>query len=187
MIHITSHIWEWGQMNHKVWLINAMIMITVVFGSLNSLAWSNGGYSEYPTNPDYGTHDWIAQHALEWLPENEKQYILDNLNQYLFGTELPDNPEGYGDTLKHHVYYSANGDLQENDSAVRAREEYNKAMETIKENDFENARKYAGAMTHYIADLGVFGHVMGADTDWGAETHHSDYEDYVNDRNRSVQ
>lgn len=35
-------------------------------------------------------------------------------------------------------------------------------------------------MTHYIADMAVFGHVMGASTNWGAEVHHSDYEDYVN-------
>jgi len=50
-------------------------------------AWSNGGYSEDPSNPDYGTHDWIAQHALEWLPASEKQYIEDNLAVYLYGTE----------------------------------------------------------------------------------------------------
>jgi membrane peptidoglycan carboxypeptidase len=37
-------------------------------------------------------------------------------------------------------------------------------------------------MTHYIADLAVFGHVMGASTAWGTETHHSDYEDYVDAR-----
>ena len=40
-------------------------------------------------------------------------------------------------------------------------------------------------MTHYIADLAVFGHVMGASTAWGTETHHSDYEDYVNTRTSS--
>ncbi len=34
-------------------------------------------------------------------------------------------------------------------------------------------------MTHYIADLAVFGHVMGASTPWGVEVHHSDYEDHV--------
>jgi hypothetical protein len=32
---------------------------------------------------------------------------------------------------------------------------------------------------HYVADMAVFGHVMGASTSWGAESHHSDYEDYV--------
>ena len=40
-------------------------------------------------------------------------------------------------------------------------------------------------MTHYIADLAVFGHVMGTSTPWGSETHHSDYEDYVNTQTSS--
>jgi hypothetical protein len=43
----------------------------------------------------------------------------------------------------------------------------------------------AGIMSHYIVDMAVFGHVMGAGTDWGAETHHSDYESYVNQRTNS--
>lgn len=34
-------------------------------------------------------------------------------------------------------------------------------------------------MTHYICDVGVFGHVMGSGTAWGNEVHHSDFEDYV--------
>jgi len=37
-------------------------------------------------------------------------------------------------------------------------------------------------VAHYIADMAVFGHVMGASTAWGAESHHSDYEDYVQGR-----
>ena len=73
----------------------------------SGLAWSNGGYSADPSNPGYGTHDWIAQHALDWLPTEEKQYIVDNLATYLYGTELPDNPAGIGDTTKHHIYYNS--------------------------------------------------------------------------------
>ncbi len=37
-------------------------------------------------------------------------------------------------------------------------------------------------MTHYIADVAVFGHVMGSSTPWGNEKHHADYESYVEDR-----
>jgi hypothetical protein len=33
--------------------------------------------------------------------------------------------------------------------------------------------------------MAVFGHVMGSGTDWGPETHHSDYETYVNERTNS--
>ncbi|MBS7618002.1 hypothetical protein KEJ25_05270 [Candidatus Bathyarchaeota archaeon] len=42
-----------------------------------------------------------------------------------------------------------------------------------------------GAMTHYISDAAVFSHLMGSNTDWGSEQHHSDYETYVNGRTNS--
>ncbi|XHH07944.1 MAG: zinc dependent phospholipase C family protein [Candidatus Bathyarchaeia archaeon] len=145
--------------------------------------WSNGGYSANPMQPDYGTHDWIAQHALDFLPSNEKQYITANLAVYLYGTELPDLPAsqgGIGDTTKHHTYYYSNGTLQDDASAKRAREEYQKALTYLKSGNYTEAAKNAGALTHYIADMAVFGHVMGANTAWGTEVHHSDYENHVN-------
>ncbi|MGB9671510.1 MAG: C39 family peptidase, partial [Candidatus Norongarragalinales archaeon] len=147
--------------------------------------WGNGGYSTDPNNPKYGTHDWIAEHALDWLPQAEKQFIRDNLAAYLYGTELPDNgaaPDGIGDATKHHVYYFANGSLQDDASAVRAQEEYNAAVNFYNAGNYLEAAKRLGMMTHYVADMAVFGHVMGYGTDWGAETHHSDYENYVGAR-----
>jgi hypothetical protein len=153
-----------------------------------TLGWSNGGYSSNPSQPDYGTHDWIAHHALDYLPIQEKQFITDNLAAYLYGTELPDNSQasnGIGDTAKHHVYYSASGALTDNASAGRANAEFNSALNFLKAKDYADAAKTAGTMTHYIADLAVFGHVMGAAMSWGSETHHSDYEDYVNARTSS--
>jgi hypothetical protein len=153
-----------------------------------AFCWSNGGYSDNPAQPVYGTHDWIAQHALDYLPTQEKQYITDNLAAYLYGTELPDNsgaPDGIGDTTKHHIYYSASGALMDDASAQRARTEYNTALNYLKTKDYVDAAKTAGTMTHYIADLAVFGHVMGASTAWGTEIHHSAYEDYVDSRTSS--
>jgi hypothetical protein len=152
----------------------------------NSWAWSNGGYSSDPADPDYGTHDWIAEHALDWLPAEEKQYMLGNLAAYLYGTELPDNggaPDGIGDSLlNHHIYYDSAESMTDDAAAVRASTEYNDTLAYLKANDYANASKNAGIMTHYIADMAVFGHVMGASTDWGNETHHSDYENHVNVR-----
>lgn len=160
-------------------LLGAFSSVSGVFG------WSNGGFSVDPANPDYGTHDWIAQHASDWLPTGEKQFILDNLSSYLYGTELPDNggaPDGIGDTTKHHVYYHADGSLQDDAAAVRAQEEYASALSLYLANDLVNTSKTLGAMVHYISDVAVFGHVMGSSTDWGNEVHHSDYENYVNGR-----
>lgn len=168
----------------------SMFLLATLFLSFavgEARCWSNGGYSDDPSHPDYGTHDWIAQHALDWLPQNEKQYILDNLKAYLYGTELPDNsqaPDGIGDTTKHHVYYYSNGTLQDDASAKRAQTEYQQALTYLLGKDYTDAAKTAGIMTHYIADVAVWAHVMGAGTDWGAETgnEHSNYEDYVDGR-----
>jgi hypothetical protein len=149
-----------------------------------ALCWSNNGYSDNPAQPKYGTHDWIAQHALDWLPNEEKQYITDNLATYLYGTELPDNSQaadGIGDTSKHHIYFYADGSLQDDAAAQRASEEYQKALNYLKNNDYSDAAKTAGTMSHYIADVAVFGHVMGSKTAWGTEVHHEDYESHVDD------
>jgi PKD repeat protein len=165
-------------------IILILVLLTSIFSVLPTCVggWSNGGYSDNPSSPDYGTHDWIAQHALEWLPIEEKQYILDNFNSYLYGTELPDNsgPEdGIGDTATHHIYYNRNGELTDDSSASRAAVEYSHAKSHLVNKNYVDASKYAGIMSHYIVDVGVFGHVMGKNTDWGAEVHHSDYENYV--------
>jgi len=153
-----------------------------------ALCWSNGGYSADPANSNYGTHDWIAQHALDYLPAEEKQYITSNLQVYLFGTELPDLPKsqgGFGDTTKHHIYYSAEGALTDDASAKRAQAMYNEALCDLEAGNLTGAAEVAGAMTHYIADLAVFGHVMGVSTAWGTEVHHSDYETHVNSQTGS--
>lgn len=158
------------------------VLITFLFLSSHAAAWSNGGYSSDPTHPDYGTHDWTAQHALDWLPASEKQYIVGNLAAYLYGTELPDNggaSDGIGDTTLHHVYYYSDHSLQDDASAVRASEEYEAAKTYLQASNYYMAAKTAGILSHYVVDPAVFGHVMGASTDWGAEVHHSDYEDYV--------
>ncbi len=150
------------------------IMIALLLlGALSTLlpasptaAWSNGGYSADPSDPDYGTHDWIAQHALDWLPINEKQYILDNLNDYLYGTELPDNgaaPDGIGDFFNHHVYFYSTGDLQDDASASRAQEEYDEVIARLASGEDALAAKHAGIMSHYIADrtIGPRQHIEG--------------------------
>jgi hypothetical protein len=162
-------------------VLGASINFAVVFG------WSNGGFSSDPNNPKYGTHDFIAQYALRW------QVIIPNLvnfplNAYLYGTELPDNgqaPDGIGDTAKHHVYYFSNGSLQDDSSAVRAQQEFVNAVSLFKAGKTVEAAERLGMVAHYISDVAVFGHVMGSATDWGPEIHHSDYEDYVNERTNS--
>ena len=177
-------------MKKKIFIIAILLLGSLVTSCLGSVqGWSNGGYSADPSYPDYGTYDWIAQQALDWLPTQEKQYIIDNLAAYLYGTELPDNnnasvPGHIGDTTKHHVYFWANGSLQDDVAADRAAEEYAVALDLLSAGNFSGAALTAGIMSHYIGDVAVFAHVMGASTDWGAETGniHSNYESYVDTR-----
>jgi len=165
----------------------AILCLLLAFVS-PSLCWSNGGFSSDPLNTKYGTHDWIAEHALDWLPDEAKRWILANKALYLYGTELPDNgqaPDGIGDTQLHHVYFYADGRLMDDSSAVRANATYRQSLGCLLRGDMASAAKYAGAMTHYISDVAVFGHVMGKATPWGEEVHHSDYESYVNSKTSS--
>lgn len=162
--------------------------LTASFSCTRVSAWSNGGYSADPAHPDYGTHDWIAQHAMDWLPAEEKQFLTDNLAWYLYGTELPDNGQaagGVGDTTKHHVYFATNGGLTDGVAGVRAREEYVAAQQAFGLGNFSAAAMHLGMVAHYVADLSVFGHMMGAATVWGTEVHHSDYENHVLDKTRN--
>jgi len=164
-----------------------IILLATAIGAKPASAWSNGGYSDNPAQPIYGTHDWIAEHALDWLPQQEKQYLIDNKANYLYGTELPDNnqtPDGIGDTPKHHFYFYANGTTQDNASATRAAQMYQTALNYLKAKDYPDAAKAAGTMSHYIADVAVWAHVMSTNTDWGNETgnNHPNYEAYVNRR-----
>lgn len=159
------------------------IIIVLVFLLVSSLflnagsAWSNGGPSSYPSKPNYGTHDWIPEHALQWLPENESFYLVENKAEYLYGTEMPDFV--ICDQYLHHVYFDKNGNLRDDSAAVRAQEEYELTIKYLADKNYQSAAQHAGIMAHYIGDIAVFGHVMGSNTDWSNESHHSDYENWV--------
>ena len=142
-------------------------------------AWSNGGYSSNTAEPDYGTHDWIAEASLG-IQTGNVSFLSAYDSMFLLGTEAPDNPQYIGDTSEHHVYFRASGLLQDDSAGIRAREMYNEALSDLVGREWEQAAFHVGAMSHYIADMGVFGHTMGAGTDWGSESVHQDYEDAVN-------
>lgn len=152
--------------------------------------WFNGTYQnntiwDYSTDyahPNYGTHDWIAEHAKNWLPTYQREFIDNNLNAYLLGTEAPDNADlhylgnGYGDFQNHINYYTADftGGLS-TPAATRALEEFNKADAALPGDENAGAY-YAGTMSHYIDDPAVFGHVMGDGSPLGTEHNHSNFE-----------
>ncbi|MFX1293432.1 MAG: hypothetical protein ACFFD2_01040 [Promethearchaeota archaeon] len=137
-----------------------------------SRAWNNGDANDIYYGVRFGSHDWIAHRAMQFLPTNNRTWYQDEyITFYLIGTEAPDNGSidlgngliGYGDTWSHHNYYNEyyNETLpDEDDASIRAQEEYDKAVDAINLNNLSAALFYAGAMTHYISDLAVWGHVM---------------------------
>jgi len=167
--------------NHFKWGFCVVLLLAICLDTAASVhGWSNGGYSSDPGNPDHGTHDWVADAALQ-LQTKDVAFLKTTFHsQYLLGTEAPDNAHYIGDSGSHHVYYHANGILQDDSCAERAAAIYDSALQYLKAKDFEHASFEMGTMAHYISDVGVFGHTMGSATDWGSETHHSDYEDHMN-------
>jgi hypothetical protein len=162
---------------------SCIMLLLVLFFAIGiqpqTIAWSNGGYSSDPDNPDYGTHDWIADKALATQTIDASFLKTTYHARLLLGTEAPDNIAYIGDSTNHHVYYYSSGDLQDGKCAIRASQMYQITLGYLASQDLGNAAYYIGAMTHYVADVGVFGHTMGSGTDWGAEDHHSDYENAI--------
>ena len=156
-----------------------LLMFVCLIPSNHALAWNNGGYTDPGNVPQLATHDWIALHAVAWLPARERWWIEDSIYYYWLGTELPDNaghPLGIGDTANHHVYFSSPSTVSDDSAATRAQEEYDLTLAFLEAGEYSLAALHAGIMTHYIADCAVFGHVLNN------ETHHSDYESYVETR-----
>jgi hypothetical protein len=157
-----------------------VFMLSFISASATSAgAWSNGGYSDDVSNPNYGTHDWIADMALSIQSRNATFLLTTHHAEFLLGTEAPDNRNYLSDFVNHHVYYYETGVVQDDVGAARAEDMYDLAFEHLESGDLSQSAFYAGAMTGYIADIGVFGHTMGTDTDWDAEAHHADYEEVV--------
>ncbi len=181
-------------------------MKTVIRGSLVALlcigatvqAWNNGQTGNTTTtsatecrDPPYSTHDWIADHALALLPSDEQAWLVPYKALYLVATEAPDNKtiysachtpnRGYDDRAKgHSVEWNAGATAMLNDRpAVRAQEEYSKAVVAFQQGKPAEAAFYLGAMAHYIGDVSQYGHA------WRDEQHHGDYESWVSKRTAS--
>jgi hypothetical protein len=163
-------------------------------------AWSNGQSGNAGTNttaectaPPYATHDWVADHAVTLIPEQERVWLGPHRAAYLIGTEAPDNNEiaaacdlphrGYDDRSRgHSVEWNAGWTSMIKDrAAVRAREEYDKAVAAYQAGDAKAAAFYLGAMAHYIGDVSQYGHAVP----WEPSSSHSAYESWAASRTSS--
>lgn len=121
----------------------------------------------------------------KWDAELEKRLLWNNTKRD--GIDIQGEYNQY-----HHVYFKENGELIEeevcnhaDDAAEAAQDEYDKAVDAIRDGNHELAVIYMGAIAHYIGDLAVFGHVMGKPTKdwWGNEADveglHKGYETWI--------
>jgi len=161
-------------------------------------AWPNGPAGNAQTdepaecsNPPYSTHDFVADHGLMLLPDQERAWLMPHRQMYLLGTEAPDNNDipdacnapnngyddrGSGHSVEWQTDYSSfaswpNGSLKDR-AARRAQEEYSKAVVAYERGLFSDAAFYLGAMAHYIGDVSQFGHSVPD------EDNHSNYENW---------
>ena len=158
----------------------ALLTALIVIGQVRVYAWENGDTESSAMNPSYGTHDWIAAHALNMLPAKHKDFLNKYLKLYLYGTEFPDRSaaswggiSGYGDKATHHIYFFDNGTLKEDAAGKRATEEYGKALTAYSDKNYNACAVYLGCIAHYIGDMGVYAHTISG------EKHHDQYEAYV--------
>ncbi len=187
-------------------LIGFMIsLVAFIAFSKPSTGWSNGSYannsSSYNYSSHYSTHDWVAEAALEGLvavdPGNWN-WLVDRKSIFLVGTEAPDNSgvsmtldgtavSGFGDMTMHHIYYYSDGTIanNEDDAAIRAKACGDSADAAMDAQKRDLAAFYLGAMTHYIADMGVYAHVAENNVapDYiDFDLHHATFEDRVDTR-----
>lgn len=78
--------------------VRILAFAALVLSPVLPTAWNNGpagnastNVASECTNPPYATHDWIADHAVDLLPDAEKAWLLPHKTLYLLGTEAPDN------------------------------------------------------------------------------------------------
>lgn len=149
--------------------------LLIVLSLTTVSAWKNPRKSETLNTPVFGTHDWIAFKAYQVA--GRPTFIRNNLNRYFIGTEAPDNgfwpadaEGGYNDAgACRCILFDDDGDVTRDRGELRARQEFDKAVDALNDGDPRLAAFYAGALAHYVGDFAQFCHVMGSDSHWGSE------------------
>lgn len=146
-------------------LVSVMLLPSV-------LAWGNGmsvlnnptfanSVSGWTKSNMYGTHDYLAQLALEFLPDDEKAWVS---NVALFyGTELPDSSgydESINDRSAQHVYFDTTGVVTDDLLANRSMKKYESVINELRNGVNSMASKFAGAILSYVSDAGLFSRVL---------------------------
>jgi hypothetical protein len=161
--------------------LSGLLLIVLAFAVMQPCyGWQNS----YPTplgascSRCYGTHNFLAEHALALLPyeppyfflmaPGSRPYGVFASENYLSGTSLPDLG-GLGfkpDWELHAVYYSSDGSLIDDYAARRAQESYEQVLSFLRNGDMKNAAIWMGITSHYVTDVTSYWHVMGKGKEW---------------------
>ena len=183
----------------------ACLMVVLSFTIPASAArskWKNGGTSSGVSTVKFGTHDWLLWKGYLLAKDDVDLTWLNNLRHYaFFGTEAPDLGKSklqksfrnqidgnYKDTSPCHcILYNDNEDMFQPFAADRVEAEFAKAKAAIEDENWKLAAFYVGAMSHYIADLSQFMHLMGSGSRWNGgigedQDVHADYEKVFENR-----
>ena len=164
--------------------------------------WKNGGTSTGVSTVKFGTHDWILWKGYLLAKDDVDLAWLNSQRHYaFFGTEAPDLGKSklqksfrnqidgnYRDTSPCHcILYNDNEEMFQPFAANRVEAEFAKAKAAIEDENWRLAAFYVGAMSHYIADLSQFMHLMGSGSRWNGgigedQDVHADYEKVFENR-----
>lgn len=152
------------------------------------LAMTAPSYAWRSSSTNIDTHDMIFQKAVSMLPTQEKNKLVVDQTVVYLGLYAPDCGKAdydycVGDTDRsHYVYYNSNGVVTNDDAALNAQDEYQRAIESFKINDMYNFSLHLGAMSHYVEDPGSWPHVTTIEP----FNMHTGYESAVNHENAGL-
>ena len=138
----------------------ALVCLFLVLSFAPLSAWKNPRKSDTLNTPVFGTHDWIAFKG--FVLAGRPAFIKNNLNRFFIGTEAPDNgfkpanaEGGYDDArLCHCILFDEDGNVTRDRAELRVRQEFDKALGALADGKPALAAFYAGALAHYMGDLG---------------------------------
>jgi hypothetical protein len=172
-----------------------LLIMLLMFLTEPGYGWQNG-YApgmNVACSKCYGTHDFLAEHALTFLPWDQvyswlmmspsRPYGVFASQTYLYGTEIPDlGGQGFkADWSLHSVYYGSDGSLQDDYAAKHAQQSFEQVLSYLRTGDMQNAAKWMGITSHYVTDVTSFWHVMGKGKEWvNAARNGNAYENWVN-------
>lgn len=128
-----------------------------------------------------GTHRFIAQNAIDIMPDNFDWFFSTYSSTIVTYSTLPDQWKGRDRYEQYRHYYHINYPHDESDYSNgvlpwAVEDNFNTFVQYLKEKDWDNAAQLAGVIAHYIGDASQ---PLHATSDFDPGGNHSAYESTV--------